>query len=326
MMTSVRDSSMSHIFPKNPSKVVVHHLPTKAEFFTYRICEMLTVSAWMPKGYQTIHQNDEMTHDEFYHEFCEDCARNCYGFLEDYLDEDGAVDESLLPNHCFVYDEGYTGQKCPLGNEKEDSTVNFTISGMVFEISFTYMNEKYGRFEAKGDTAYLCAGYVSEDNEIYSTYRHLPSNVFGSDEFPERICWGYNDVPDNLRGIVTNYFSTPFNNDLVNLYSFERNSNLVNRYVRDNKFYYNSSDKFLCFGMYVDSLIMVDAEKDVTAFFTFLSAGFKPLEGAPHIMLIPAKETLIEKNGYHYKGYETTTDAVGKKWFISEEHLLIGQI
>ena len=122
------------------------------------------------------------------------------------------------------------------------------------------------------------------------------------------------------------YFSTPFNNDLVSLYAFSTNCDEIRRYVEYGSFAECLNDHFLCYGVDADNLILVDAEKDITTFFTLLSAGFTPLTEAPHIMLIPAKETTIQKEGSTFNGYATVPDSMGIKWFISECMHLVGQI
>jgi hypothetical protein len=327
-MTQVQTQVNSHIFPQAPSVVNIHPLPQGAEFFTYSLADFLTISAWMPNGFQSVHQEQKSSNDDFYHEHCDGCERNCYDFLHQYIDEDGDVVWCDVPGgaHCHVYEEGYYGQQCPEGHEPGPKEVNFEVSNMVFEISLSYRNEPSGRFVRYGDSAYLCAGKI-EYRELYSTDILMASNVFGSEDYPEGICWGGNDAPQNLRSIVAGYFSTPFNNDLVSLDAFEDNCRDIRRYVRNAQYGREyDNHKFLCYGEDVDTLLCLDAEKNVTSFFTLLCAGFKPLEGAEHIMLIPAKEEVVFKNGGKYFGYQTIPDDVGKQWFVTQEGLLIGQI
>jgi len=86
----------------------------------------------------------------------------------------------------------------------------------------------------------------------------------------------------------------------------------------------STDDNYLCQG--ADQLIMVDAEKNKTAFFHLLTAGYKSLSKAPHIMILPVKESTIHKNGNVFEGYLTDEDSVGKQWFITTDGLLIGQV
>jgi hypothetical protein len=72
--------------------------------------------------------------------------------------------------------------------------------------------------------------------------------------------------------------------------------------------------------------VIVDAEMHVNAFFTLLCAGFKPTQDAPHVMLIPAKDTVLERNGMKFNGYLTISDQLNKQWFISENFELVGQV
>ena len=73
-------------------------------------------------------------------------------------------------------------------------------------------------------------------------------------------------------------------------------------------------------------MLLLDAGEDVTAFFHMIAAGFESLSNAPHIMMIPVKNSSFEKDGNTYSGYLTSEDNVGKKWFITMDGLLIGQV
>lgn len=316
---------MSVIFPTTPAKVKLHNLPKNSEFVTYLANENLTISAWLPDEYHRIEQDNEITHDDFFHNHCDDCERNCYSFLDAYVDEEtGDVDwdNSDLQGHCNVYDEGYSGQPCPMGYEEESEVLEFDTSPMVFEVILSHIGESE-RFSILWDSAYLCAGNVDESGVFRSTDVAMAANVFGSESDVEKICWGGNTPPDNLREIVTDYFSTPFNNDLTPIYVFRENINTVrNSAYRKN--FYSSDDKVLAQDS-PDTLALVDAERDVTAFFHLLAAGYKPLPEAPHIMIIPLYERTIQVNNNSYNGYVTNNDSVGKQWFFSTDGELIGQ-
>lgn len=327
-MTQTQVQQTSHIFPQAPSVVKIHPLPKKAEFFTYTLNDYLTISAWMPDGFEEVHQQTRSSPSRFYDNHCSDCERNCANFLNQYEDENGDIDWDEVPSgrdHCFVYQEGYSGQYCPEGYVMEDYNIDIKVSNMVFDIDLSIYRESLGRFYKTGDSAYLCAGY-EEDGEINVTEVLMASNVFGSEDYPEGICWGNNQRPETLREIVTQYFSTPFNNDLTNINAFAENCDSIRNYVDYGAFDVDSKYTYICSGAEADTFLFLDAENDVTSFFTFLCAGFKPLEKTPHIMIVPAKEATIEKNGGRYQGYRTIPDDVGKRWFVSQEGLLIGQI
>lgn len=320
---------MSAIFPTNPPSVRIHNLPRNSEFISYRVDDRLTLSAWMPDRFQTIDQESRYTHDDFFHDHCEDCERNCHQYLEQFYDEETeGVDWSQVPggehSHCFVYDDGYSGQSCPEGNEGGVREVNFDVANMVFEITLNHLGTP-PRYNSQTDCAYLRAGKIV-DGRIFNTYMRGASNVFGTETHPNGICWGSNLRPDNLREIVTNYFLTPFNNDLTPLGSFECNCNDTRSDVRADRYTRNRNDIFLSYGNDTDAVIIADAEQDVDAFFTLLSAGFKSLPESPHVMLIPIKDVTINKNGSTFQGYQTFSDAVSKNWFVTTDGLLVGQI
>lgn len=318
---------MSVIFPQSPAQVTVHHTPKNSEMVTYSVGDNITISAWMPDSFQRINQEREMTHDDFYHNHCDGCPRNCYSFLEEYFDEEsGEVCWDDVPGgyegHCNVYDDGYSGQYCPEGYIMVNEDVDFMVSNMVFEITLSHIGNSK-RFSYVGDSTYLAAGKY-EDGKVTSTLPKMAANVFGYEENPEGICWGYNDKPYNLREIVTEYFSTPFNSDLTTIETFEDNCDLI-KYRKETDCYFEATDKkYLCEN--ADALILVDAGENVTAFFHLLSAGYTSIPEAPHIMILPVYQKEIEKNGNSFNGYVTQPDAVGKSWFLTTEGLLVGQV
>ena len=320
---------MSVIFQTNPPSVLIHNLPKNSEFISYRVDDRLTLSAWMPDRFHTIDQESNYTNDSFYHDYCKECHRNCSEYLwQRYDDETEEIDWEQVPGgytgHCNVYDDGYQGQSCPEGHVGEPGNVNFDIANMVFEIKLNHLGDP-PRYNSQYDSAYLRAGKI-ENGRIFNTYTRLASNVFGTDTHPDGICWGSNLRPDNLREIVTNYFLTPFNNDLTSLNAFQYNCGDLRTDARINRYTRNRNDLFLCYGDVADAVLIVDAELDVPAFFTLLSAGYKSLPEAPHVMLVPVKEVSISKNGNTFQGYQTVSDAVSKNWFVTTDGLLVGQI
>lgn len=323
-----QEMSSSLIFQTTPPEVRIHLLPNNAEFFTYEMNDYLRIQAWMPDRFHTIKQKTEFSSDYFYEEFCSGCERNCYDYLE--RDEYDEVIWDNVPggeaNHCWVYDNGYDGGSCPEGNVLEPEETNFNIANMVFEISLSYdqkANKEYNFLKVM-DSAWLQAGKIVGD-KVYTTRTYSASNVFGTDEFPERICWGYNSEPNTLRGMVSQYVSSPFNNDLLNLDAFNNNCRFIRRAVETDNYDRERNYTPLCGGE-CDAILIVDALNYTPSFFTLLTAGFKPIKKAPHIIIVPVKETTIEKFGVAFKGYCTVPDAVGKSWFVSQDNQLVGQI
>lgn len=318
------ESVTSVIFPQSPAKLNIHQTPKNAEFLAYSVGDYLTLSAWMPDKFESVNQIQTQSNNSFYREYCEDCHRNCHEFLNDYTDEFGGVDWDAIPNgHCGVYDDGYHGQSCPEGNEKEDENLSFDVANMVFEYKLSYLpSREYQRFHSCGDSAYLCKGDVDEEGNIWTTEILMAANVFGGADDPQGICWGSNPRPRSLRGIVESFGKTRFNNDLLPLYEFVENSNTTRLSTPDSE---NKSLKLLTMGG-VDALALLDVEKDLQAFFTFLMAGFNSLPEAPHIMMIPLNYGEVEVEGVVYQGYKSIPDAVGRQWFITMDGNLLGQV
>ena len=193
---------------------------------------------------------------------------------------------------------------------------------MVFEISLSHLGTSK-KFSRQSDTAYLCAGKLTEDNQIMCTDVCMASNVFGNQETPEGICWGYNTKPDNLSEIVTDYVSTPFNNDLLPIKCFYDNCEETRSYIWNNDYGLNGS-KYLCSGK--SALLLLDAGKDINAFFQMITAGFTSIPEAPHVMIIPLSERTITLGTHSVSGYCTDLDAVGKSWFVSNSGQILGQV
>lgn len=200
---------------------------------------------------------------------------------------------------------------------------------MVFDIKLNYKGDP-PRFKKVhyGDNAHLRAGY-NKNGQIYETKAFPASNVYSGELLEERgytygkICWGHVDQPANLRGIVASYFQSNFNNDLLSLSGFSKYIDILEGAKKDSK-YKKSGHKFLCSGY--DALILIDADQDVQVFFTMLMAGFTSIPEAPHIMMVPAKTSTIQRGDSTYFGYTTQEDSVGRKWYISSEGYLIGQL
>jgi hypothetical protein len=338
---------MNPIFPTDPAKVNVHLLPAGAEFTSYKVdSQALTIRAWMPANYSEFNSQESRSRerDQFYENHCSNCERRTGRYIRnnypDLFDEWGEYDddemrsffESAARNgtECDVWWQGFCGQNCVEGHEftpKEAEKIS--ISNMVFDIKLNYKG-KPPRFRKvhEGDNAHLQAGYY-EDGVIYETPSFAAANVYCADHRDEtgykygKICWGQVNTPTNLRTIISSYFQSNFNNDLLRLSSFQENINFLEE-KKDEEEYQKSDHKFLASGY--DALILIDADQDVQAFFTMLMAGFTPIPEAPHVMMIPAKTSTIQKEDSVYFGYTTQEDAVGRKWYISSEGYLIGQL
>jgi hypothetical protein len=322
---------MSVILPTKPAQVNIHLLPKDAEMISYSVSDLLKISAWMPDRFQTIEQTTELSNDDFYNRHCDGCHRNSCTFFDQYYDEEAEEidwEHPDLHEHCNVYDEGYHGQHCPEGYVNDTEVVNFDVANMVFEISLNHIGP-HPRFEYKKDSAYLQKFKLNEDTletkEFESSCLLMAANVFGSEDYPEGVCWGYNERPTSLRDMVLKYFGTPFNNDLVTIGAFQENCYQIRM---DNYYYSHNNEKY--FSGQADALMLIDAEANIQAFYTMLMAGFKSLPEAPHVMMIPLYDHEFEMNGKLYCGYKTSEDAVGKSWFISPETeslgLLVGQL
>jgi hypothetical protein len=319
-----KTQKMSAIFPTAPPEGTLHFIPKNAEFISYRVEDNLTLSAWMPDGFYTVETKFSESNDQFFENHCDNCERNCYTFLDDYLDEDGDICWDDIPNgHCDVYNDGYHGQPCPKGYEKEEEELDFPVSNMVFEISLSHLGTS-NKFSRQSDTAFLCASKLIHENKILATDVHMASNVFGSSDSTEGICWGYNEKPDNLSGIVTEYVSTPFNNDLLPIKCFYDNCQEVRLDIQSDNYELLNFDRYLCTGK--SALLLLDASRDISAFFQMITAGFTSLPKAPHIMILPLSEKTITVGTHSVAGYCTDLDSVGKSWFVSNSGQILGQV
>jgi hypothetical protein len=336
---------MSAIFPTAPAKVNLHHIPSNADFITYGIQnENIILKAWMPSGLFKVEYKESKSRllNNFYDNHCRNCVFNdlqhYVNNYSEYLDEYLYVkDPSLYEKTCGVYYKGFIGQPCNKGHifEKNPGNNLIEVQNMVFQINLTYLGD-IPRFQKTGDNAHLCAGY-EENGNIYKTREYSAPNVYSGTHhnyYNGHICWGstnYNRGADeneglnSLRGITTMFFQSRTNNDLLPINRFKNfNENLFDLKGNDDHYSKSIYDKFLCSGY--DSLMLIDADQDVQAFFTMIMAGFRPIPEAPHVMMIPLKNCTIERNGNVYFGFSTQEDSVGRCWYVSSEGYLIGQL
>jgi len=319
-------STSSHIFPSAPPNARIHRIPENVDFISYSVQDTLAISAWFPNGAFTVNQSPGRNSDNFFEMYCTNCPRYSSYYLNDYLDDNGEVDEDLVPNHCYVFEAGYTGQSCPEGHVDEPSPVSFSVANIVFRVFLNIKNPEHPRLEYHSTSVGLKAGMLTEGGNILSTEGLAVANVHGTFG---NICWGYNTVPKELNEIAHQFMSSRFNNDLTSISAFAENcaemTELIEtsrNFSRDNNF---SSDKLLTRGGY-SALLMVDAERDIGVFFTMLMAGFNPLPELPYLMVIPLQRTVFDANGHTYRGYKTDSDAVGKEWFITIDGKVVGQL
>lgn len=326
---------MSFIFPTAPADAKIHLLPKGEKIITYSVSDTILLSAWLPDGKYEINQEAYTTPDEFYSRNCSGCHRNCSSYYNEYRDDFGDIDWDCddLEGDCGVFHDGYSGQHCPEGYSKGMVHRNFQIADMVFEVELNHLGEP-PRLNVVRDSAFLQKLMVPTDpsERLRATQMYMASNVFGDIEEPGAICWGYNDGPKNLRSIVSQYFSTRFNNDLLTISEFEYNCSELrsNTYFRASNV--PSNTHILCGGE-ADAIMFLDAEYNVQGFFTMIMAGFSQytLKRANHIMAIPLVETEITKGGNTYAGFATIPDCVGKQWFVHRDShrssgAILGQI
>lgn len=324
---------MTVLFPKNPAKVKLHLLPSNADFISYRFHDgLFKLKAWLPAGSRTFvnRMQDNDKHNAFYNRHCDNCPRkeSTY-YYDNHSGPDGMVDWAnlRLNGDCIVAYNGYSGQNCPLGHTMEYNEGTVSLSNCVIEIGLNHLGQP-PRFEwvDDADNAHFCAGFVDEENDIHSTTPRMIANVYsGAAGVGGKICWGGGTtMPTNLREATLTYLSARFNNDLTRLNVVADNSTQQDLDKDANLFHENTTDKFLCSGY--EALMIVDAQTDVQAFFTLLMAGFRPMEEIPHAMIIPIENSSITRGDQLFFGYTTPEDALGRKWYVTSEGFLIGQL
>ena len=312
---------MSIIFPTEPAKVTIEPVPTSAEFISYHFTgDAFKIKAWMPSefaSYSAEKPNWVVT-DEFMTNNCHGCDRYKYF-------EEGADSEDYCG--CWDMGSGYLiNEGCPLGHTLTFGEVTTTVlSHLVVEASYSYKGPIEHRLKISGDPTFnihVCAGDFTEDGIVKCTSKKQAANVWGTHG---NVCWGYgSNYPKNIREAITSYITAPFNNDLMRLDAFSDNMRWAENQVANGYLNVSTSDKFLCAGY--DALMLIDGERDLQAFYTMLMAGFRPFPDAGHIMAIPLEQATIKNGDNLYFGYTTKEDSVGRKWYVSPEGYLIGQM
>jgi hypothetical protein len=194
---------------------------------------------------------------------------------------------------------------------------------------------------SKNTTTNLCLGAepriygrsfkLSEDGEnIFLSPLYAISNT--NDGW---ICWGDSaQLPPHTEmspfGIINNFVGTKFNNDFCALETFYRGAVYAKEKVTSKTKLSLTmkgafeNHKVLCSGF--DAIMLLDASQHPDSFFRMLCAGFRGCEESPTLMMIPLSKTTINHDGLDYTGYLTPNDRNGKQWFITDTHLMIGQM
>jgi hypothetical protein len=332
---------MSVIFPKAPAKTHIHLLPRAAEFISYNIVDFgFTLKAWMPSGYSFITNKRRYSNvnDQFYYEVCSNCQRNTDEYFNNKFPDIPNIFVSsssfkkvqdrikeLNDGDCNVRFKGFRGQKCPLGKTIEPEKQH-AISNSVFVMGINY---KKGYVPTNHFNAHLRAGDFNENGDIISTVAYRMPNVHeGTLAYNGQVCFGsVNNYkkPKNLREFSTLFFSTQFNNDLLKITTFIEYCKKMEELKKSSDNYSsNVNEKFICAGY--DALMLIDADKDIQAFYTMLLAGFRPIPEIPQMMIVPLEESTIQKDDNLYFGYLTKEDSVGRQWYVTPEGFIIGQL
>jgi hypothetical protein len=320
---------MTALFPKSPAKVNLHLLPSNADFISYRFFDgFFKLKAWMPAGVSisTFQADNTTNYNNFFSTHCFSCPRSDNEYYDNVYGDSNNVPAAEQNGECCVHHYGYNGQACPLNHDSGPEEESTSVSNTVIEVALNHLGDP-PRFKVieDYDNAHLCAGYVDENNNIYSTPALRSANVFGGDNvIGSNICWGDNEKPNNLREAALSYLGSRFNSDLLRITNFISHNKEIESYKAQNKYSLNTKDKFMCSGY--EALMIVDAQTDVQAFFTLLMAGFRPMEEIPHAIIVPIEQSAITRGESLFFGYTTPEDATGRKWYVSSEGFLIGQL
>ncbi len=182
-------------------------------------------------------------------------------------------------------------------------------------------------------------GYSSklsaDGKRVLSSKRFNISNVSSG-----HICWGGLIRPvthfyaesskkqkTTIAGILNTFVSKTFNNDYHSFKEFYDGAMIAKqaKCFREKKATTHTVSTLFC--SYYDAMICVDARYDKIAYFRLIAAGYSPISPEnKHIIIMPIKKGTVTVDNVEYSGYLTPEDALGKQWFISETHNLIGQV
>lgn len=301
----------SILFSDTPAKGYLHPLPNKTTAISYSYTpDLLTISAHMEDNFAHVEQRDPQT-SRYYDSFFQ---TNCYNCKF----ENGGRCQS-------VRDSGFgpSTTVCPRGIEiDQGDEVKFDVAPAIFNIPLQLSPKQRFVPQAHFNRVWLQASMVKDKRIKLSRNRKGLANTWSGSNV---ICWGRNQEPKNLRGMVRLFFESPFNNDLVSIKEFVENNEIIKKDVETGNFFRTYS-RYKFITEKSDALFMLHAEDNVQAFFWMISAGFKPIADASHLMLIPLTETVLEHEGNSYPGYLTEPDSCNKQWFVTKSGDLIGQL
>jgi hypothetical protein len=302
---------MTSIFSDSPAAGKLHLLPEKTTAISYNFTsDQLMLAAHMEDNSAEVDQR-ENTSSVAVNNFFSDHCRYC-NFV------DGRRCQSVL-------DVGFNADtNCPRGlTLPEPRHFKFDVAPTIFHI-YLGLSNRHRRFERVGyDKAVLQGSKVTNKRIKLSRNKKALANTYSDSN---RICWGNNLAPKNLKSMARVFFEAPFNNDLVKIRDFEHNNQLVKEDIEQDNFFRTYSTRYNFIAEKADALFMVHAEDNVSAFFWMIAAGFKSIKEAPFIILLPLKRTEFEHEGVTYCGYLTSADACGKEWFINRNGELLGQM
>lgn len=301
----------SILFSNTPAKGNLHLLPEKTTAITYSYTsDRLLLSAHMEDNFASVDQVDmhhNNVYERFFHIHCYNCGhdngRRCSSVRQHGMNEQTV---------------------CPIGLKvDEPERVTFDVAPAVFQI-YLNLTTSEKRFQATNDyqKAFLQATQVNGKRVKFSRNRKTLANTWNDN----RICWGRNEQPKSLKSMVKLFFDSPFNNDLTRIRDFVRHNATIKNDIATDNFFRTYTTKYKLVAEKADALFMLHAEDNTSAFFWMIAAGFKPLNEAKHLMLIPLRETILEHEGNTYPGYLTCPDSCKKEWFVTKSGDLIGQL
>lgn len=302
----------SLLFSETPAKGSLHLLPRNTTAISYNYSpDQLLLAAHLEDNcakVNQLNQVDNRVYDVFFNENCYDCVhdsgRRCRSVREEGF------------NYLTV---------CPRGLETPTpDKVEFDVAPAIFHCHLNLSQEK--RFQSCYSKAFLQGTVVNNKRIKLSRNRKPMANTWGRRDEDFKICWGGNLAPKSLRGIVKLFFDSPFNNDLVKIRDFVANNQVVKNDIKSDNYFRTYSTLYTLITEKADALFLLHAEDNVAAFFWMLAAGFKPLNDANHLLLLPVMETQLEHEGVTYHGYLTQKDSCNKEWFITKNGDLIGQL
>jgi hypothetical protein len=301
----------SVIFSESPAKGALHLLPKETTAISYNYTsDQLALAAHMEDNFVKVDQEDPRNfsvYDRFFRDNCYNCSFNA-GYRCNSVQGRGFHSYTVCPRGLTV---------------PEPDKVTFDVAPTIFQMYLSLSSREQRFNNIHEGKAVIQATQINNNRIKLSRNRRALANTWGSDN---RICWGRNERPKSLKSMVKLFFDTRFNNDLVKIHEFFTNNSVVKQDIETNNFFRTYSTRYSLITPKADALFMLHAEDSISAFFWMISAGFKPIKEASHLMLIPLTETKLEHEGVTYSGYLTNADACGKEWFVNKNGELLGQL